>query len=922
MWSTGRWAARCWRFMAETGFEAKRGEALAVPTGGQLGAKAAVLVGMGDPDTIDADAMRRAGAALARRASKVEKVATTLLDVAPDSLDRADAAQALAEGVALGAYQFLAYKSEAKPSRLARVQVLGRANAKVRDGLARGARIAEAVVWARDLVNEPAEAKSPETVVKLARALARANGLTVRVWAGEQLVRERLGGVHRCRRRAPIGRRASCASRTSRAAREATLALVGKGVVFDSGGLSLKTAGGMETMKTDMSGAAAVIAAMSALRDLDVKTRVLGYVPLVENMPSGNAMRPGDVLRMRNGKTVEVLNTDAEGRLILADALSLASEDKPDAIVDIATLTGAVTVALGDKIAGLMGTDDGWSAQVRERGRPRRRAHVAAAAARRLPQAARLRDRRPAQHRDRRGRRHAHRRTVPPRVRGRRAVGAPRRGRDRPGVGRRRLHLARAAPATASARSSSSPRTFARPPGSRRLGRVARPEPGSSRVDLPRPRSEVAMLCGRRSSFRVHCVPRRELLYATMFGRFGIISAAGRGRTVRRLAVAVGLVAGGLVAAARSRPAPAPVWSMHSSPEPERLDQHDADAAWRARPPRAASRSAGTASGVDHEAVDRALERERLGSMPSPNPGSATQLRTSAGSSCPSTKSCFAVGSYSGGRRSAHARRALERQRVGFVTAARTRAARPTPSLTGVSCPNLKSCFAVGSYSTVVDDQHAGRALERERAGGSRRAPTQPGGCSTNLRGDRRARAPKSCFAVGATATGSGDQGVGRALERQRAGESSPAANPSGSTAATLTRCACPSTKSCFAVGNYSHGIGRQDARRALERQQLVDSRRRVNPSSSTSLSGVACPNTKSCFAVGNARGQEPDRALEREQLGQHREPEPAGRRSTAAARRRARARGSASRSAPYTQSLRRRAWRCATASAARVERQ
>jgi leucyl aminopeptidase len=144
-----------------------------------------------------------------------------------------------------------------------------------------------------------------------------------------------------------------------------TLALVGKGVVFDSGGLSLKTAGGMETMKTDMSGAAAVIAAMSALRDLGVKTRVLGYVPLVENMPSGTAMRPGDVLRMRNGKTVEVLNTDAEGRLILADALSLASEDKPDAIVDIATLTGAVTVALGDKIAGLMGTDDAWSAQVR-----------------------------------------------------------------------------------------------------------------------------------------------------------------------------------------------------------------------------------------------------------------------------------------------------------------------------------------------------------------------------------------------------------------------------------------------------------------------------------------------------------------------------------------------------------------------------
>jgi leucyl aminopeptidase len=136
--------------------------------------------------------------------------------------------------------------------------------------------------------------------------------------------------------------------------------------VFDSGGLSLKTAGGMETMKTDMSGAAAVIAAMSALGDLGVKTRVVGYVPLVENMPSGDAMRPGDVLEMRNGKTVEVLNTDAEGRLILADALSLADEEAPDAIIDLATLTGAVVTALGEKVAGLMGSNDAWIEQVQD----------------------------------------------------------------------------------------------------------------------------------------------------------------------------------------------------------------------------------------------------------------------------------------------------------------------------------------------------------------------------------------------------------------------------------------------------------------------------------------------------------------------------------------------------------------------------
>jgi leucyl aminopeptidase len=145
-----------------------------------------------------------------------------------------------------------------------------------------------------------------------------------------------------------------------------TLALVGKGITFDSGGLSLKTADGMETMKTDMSGAAAVIGAMSVLEAAGVKTKVIAIVPTTENMPGGRAIKPGDVLKIRNGKTVEVLNTDAEGRLILADGLSLAAEEQPDAVIDLATLTGACVVALGLKVAGLMGNDEGWVGQVRE----------------------------------------------------------------------------------------------------------------------------------------------------------------------------------------------------------------------------------------------------------------------------------------------------------------------------------------------------------------------------------------------------------------------------------------------------------------------------------------------------------------------------------------------------------------------------
>jgi leucyl aminopeptidase len=351
-------------FMAETEFEGKRGETLPVPTQGRLRAKAVMLVGMGEPDELDADALRRAGAALARRAAKVKSVATTLLDCAPESLAPDAAAQALAEGVGLGSYQFLKYKGEAKASQLTRVVVLGRRDAKVRGGIERGRRIAEAVRWARDLVNEPAAGKSPDDIAKLARSLARTSGLKVKVLAGEQLARERMGGV------LGVGQGSARPPRFVRLAYEPpgakrTLAFVGKGVVFDSGGLSIKPASGMETMKTDMSGAAAVLAAMSALRDLGVKNRVIGYVPLVENMPSGSAIRPGDVLRHRNGKTVEVLNTDAEGRLILADALVYAEDERPDAIVDLATLTGACMVALGDKVAGLMGNDDAWVEQVR-----------------------------------------------------------------------------------------------------------------------------------------------------------------------------------------------------------------------------------------------------------------------------------------------------------------------------------------------------------------------------------------------------------------------------------------------------------------------------------------------------------------------------------------------------------------------------
>jgi len=352
-------------FIAEAGFTGKPDETLAVPVGAGAGPKVAVLIGVGERGRVTTERLRRGAAAVARAASRARGVATTLLEAAPD-LDPGAAAQALAEGFSLGSYRFLTYKSDGEASKLTRVTVVGGAGAATRAGLDRGAAVADAVVWARDMVNEPAGAKSPAEFAAAARKLLTGRGVTVTVLSEAQLRAQRMGGVLGVGQGSVRGPRfVKVVYQPRGAATTGTLALVGKGVVFDSGGLSLKTASGMETMKTDMSGAAAVLAAMSALQALGVRHRVVAYAPMVENMPSGSAIRPGDVLRMRSGTTVEVLNTDAEGRLILADALSLAASEKASAIVDLATLTGACVVALGEKVAGVMGNQPNWVEQVR-----------------------------------------------------------------------------------------------------------------------------------------------------------------------------------------------------------------------------------------------------------------------------------------------------------------------------------------------------------------------------------------------------------------------------------------------------------------------------------------------------------------------------------------------------------------------------
>ena len=345
------------------GFEGRADQVYQQPADGSL----LGLVGVGPSAGVDASEIRRAGAVAARSFGRHARVALRL----PENVDApvAAARQALAEGVILGGYRYTAFKSAANrangKTRLDRVDVVGSTSESARAALRRGAAVAAGVCVARDLVNEPGGSLTPPAFARKAAAIARKAGLESKVWTEPEIKRARLGGLLGVNRGSAQPPRFVEIVYEPEGPPTATLALVGKGLTFDSGGLSIKTAQGMMAMKMDMGGAAAVIGAMSVLPAVAPLVRVHAFLPMTDNMLGGDATRPGDVLTIRNDKTIEVANTDAEGRLVLADALSLASEASPDAIVDLATLTGACMVALGPKIAGLMGNDEALIDQVR-----------------------------------------------------------------------------------------------------------------------------------------------------------------------------------------------------------------------------------------------------------------------------------------------------------------------------------------------------------------------------------------------------------------------------------------------------------------------------------------------------------------------------------------------------------------------------
>ncbi|MEM9517582.1 MAG: leucyl aminopeptidase, partial [Actinomycetota bacterium] len=347
------------------GFKGAVGETLAVPNGDAV----AIAVGIGDAAEVTTTTLRNAAAAFGRAASVHRSLATNLADV--DGVAPAAAGQAVTEGVLLASYRYVGLKNDTKSgSRLAALTLTAGAKRRdaVGDGAARGQVIATAGALARELANTPPTYLNAKDIADRAVAIGADTGLTVEVFNADDLEQMGCGGLLGVNRGSTEPPRMVKITYTPRRP-NGHLILVGKGVMYDSGGISLKPSDGMhQVMKMDMSGAAAVLAAMSTLPALRGRTKVTAFLMCTDNMPSGSALKLGDVLTMRNGKTVEIHNTDAEGRLVMADALSLAVEEAPDAIVDIATLTGSALGALGPEVAALIGSNQSFIDQVKASG--------------------------------------------------------------------------------------------------------------------------------------------------------------------------------------------------------------------------------------------------------------------------------------------------------------------------------------------------------------------------------------------------------------------------------------------------------------------------------------------------------------------------------------------------------------------------
>lgn len=329
-----------------------------------------MLVGLGDKDKADLDTFRLAGASAIKKADalRADRLVCALQDAAPGKHATVQTcAEALVTGMLLGRYKFDRHRETPKDQKAPTVKDVrfmsheSTETRSVKAAVERGEAIAQGQIIARDLANSPGNVATPDWMAKQAQKVGKDHGVKVTVMGMPEIKKHKMGGLLGVNQGSELPPRMVIMEHTPRASRGKpykTVVLVGKGITFDSGGISIKPGAGMELMKYDKCGACAVIGTMASVAKLNLPVRVIGITAFTENLPSGSAYKPGDILTMASGKTVEVLNTDAEGRLILGDALWYAHKFKPDAIIDLATLTGAVEVALGKHYTGVMGSDD------------------------------------------------------------------------------------------------------------------------------------------------------------------------------------------------------------------------------------------------------------------------------------------------------------------------------------------------------------------------------------------------------------------------------------------------------------------------------------------------------------------------------------------------------------------------------------
>ncbi len=347
-------------------------QTLLLYTRGAIPARRVLLVGLGEQDSVHADRLREFAAVAAQRAREARIERYMLAVPSLGGVETRAAGQALAEGSLMALYRYQKYKTGLKDEDKREIDqltiVTSRVDEALTSGVTTGEAVARGVMLARDLANAPGNELTPTVMGETAQQIGREFGMPVTVLGPNELREQGFGGILAVAQGSQQEPRFIIIEHGMEHTDGPTICLVGKGITFDSGGISIKPGTGMEDMKMDMGGAAAVLGAMRVVGELKLPLHVVGLISSAENMPSASAYKPGDIVTTLSGKTIEVINTDAEGRVVLADALHYASRFQPNAVIDLATLTGAIMVALGPHATGMMSNDDDLAARLQRAG--------------------------------------------------------------------------------------------------------------------------------------------------------------------------------------------------------------------------------------------------------------------------------------------------------------------------------------------------------------------------------------------------------------------------------------------------------------------------------------------------------------------------------------------------------------------------